>query len=197
MQKLVSMNLTNDQLVAVDAALDALETNLSEMVAMTACRRRSVPRVGGKSDAFCRQTLSLLTQNPQVVNPSLGLDGQWRIWRHWTCCVHALQRLGRPRARRSVVARPRMSGSISTDGSSARCKRACAFRSRRCSPLAGHATRRCVPRRRSVVEAPLGRVTKRRMSLTAGPARTTDSPRFPPAGTRPRSRSACAERRAS
>lgn len=74
MQNLVSMTLTNDQLVAVDAALTALETNLSQMVALTKEQRRTVPRMGGKSEAFCRQTLSLLTQNPQIVNPNLGLE---------------------------------------------------------------------------------------------------------------------------
>ena len=73
MQNLVSMNLTNDQLVAVDAALDALETNLSEMVALTASQRRSVPRMGGKSEAFCRQTISLLDQNPQIVPASVSV----------------------------------------------------------------------------------------------------------------------------
>jgi hypothetical protein len=73
-QNLVSMNLTNDQLTAVDAALTALETNLSGMVALSPEQRRSVPRMGDKSEAFCRQTLSLLEQNPQVVNPNLGLE---------------------------------------------------------------------------------------------------------------------------
>ncbi|MEO7325440.1 MAG: hypothetical protein ABIW82_11490 [Dokdonella sp.] len=75
MQNLVSMNLTNDQLTAVDAALAALETNLSEMVALTADQRRTMPRMGDKSEAFCRQTLSLLALNPQIVNPNLGLGG--------------------------------------------------------------------------------------------------------------------------
>jgi len=43
------------------------------MVSLSPEQRRSVPRMGGKSEAFCRQTLSLLGQNPQVVNPNLGL----------------------------------------------------------------------------------------------------------------------------
>lgn len=75
MQNLISMNLTNEQLAAVDAALTALENNLSEMVALTADQRRTMRRMGNKSEAFCRQTLSLLEQNPQIVNPNLGLEG--------------------------------------------------------------------------------------------------------------------------
>jgi hypothetical protein len=73
MQNLVSMVVSDDQFAAVDAALASLEANLSGMVSLSPEQRRSVPRMGGKSEAFCRQTLSLLGQNPQVVNPNLGL----------------------------------------------------------------------------------------------------------------------------
>lgn len=95
MQNLVSMNLTNDQVVAVDAALDALETNLSGLVALTASQRRSVPRMGGKSEAFCRQALSLLVQNPQVVNPNLGLEGAMADLEALDVLRPRLQRLSR------------------------------------------------------------------------------------------------------
>jgi hypothetical protein len=73
MQNLVSMNLTSDQLTAVDSALESLETSLAAMVSLSPAQRRSVPRMGDKSEAFCRQTLLLLGQNPQVVTPNLGL----------------------------------------------------------------------------------------------------------------------------
>ena len=95
MQNLVSMNLTNDQVVAVDAALDALEANLSGLVALTASQRRSVPRMGSKSEAFCRQALSLLVQNPQVVNPNLGLDGAMADLEALDVLRPRLQRLSR------------------------------------------------------------------------------------------------------
>jgi len=72
-QNLVSMNLTNDQLTTVDTALEMLENSLLGMVSLSPVQRRSVPRMGDKSEAFCRQTLSLLGQNLQVVSPSLGL----------------------------------------------------------------------------------------------------------------------------
>jgi hypothetical protein len=95
MQNLVSMNLTSDQLTAVDAALESLETNRSGVVAMTACQRRSVPRMGGKSEAFCRQALSLLVQNPQVVNPNLGLEGAMADLEALDVLRPRLQRLSR------------------------------------------------------------------------------------------------------
>ena len=92
MQNLVSMNLTNDQVVAVDAALDALETNLSGLVALTASQRRSVPRMGGKSEAFCRQAFGrMLHHTPAEALPSAAharasaqREGLRRAW-YWAC----------------------------------------------------------------------------------------------------------------
>jgi hypothetical protein len=72
-QNLINLTLTDDQLDAVDQALTDLETQLEALVAMNATQRRKLARMGDKSEAFCRQTLSVLTQNPQVVPPSLKL----------------------------------------------------------------------------------------------------------------------------
>jgi hypothetical protein len=86
-QNLVSITFTDAQLVAIDQTLDTLESQLLNLVALNADQRRSVPKMGEKSEAFCRQALTLLEQNPQVVPPSvavadakadlLALD-QWR-----------------------------------------------------------------------------------------------------------------------
>jgi len=94
-QNLVSMNLTNDQLTTVDAALEALETNLSAMVSLSPQQRRAVPRMGDKSEAFCRQTLSLLELNQQVVNPSLGLPEAQADLAALDALRPRLQRMGR------------------------------------------------------------------------------------------------------
>lgn len=94
-QNLVSLILSNDQVVAVDAALTVLESNLSGMVSLSPEQRRSVPRMGDKSEAFCRQTLSLLGLNPQVVNPSLGLEGAESDLATLDVLRPRLQRLGR------------------------------------------------------------------------------------------------------
>ena len=72
-QNLVSLTLTDAQLTAVDQALSDLEAQLVDLVALTAPQRRKLTRMGDKSEAFCRQTLSVLAQNPQVVPPSLKL----------------------------------------------------------------------------------------------------------------------------
>lgn len=95
MQNLVSMTLTGEQLATVDAALTALETTLGGFVSLSPEQRRSVPRMGGKSEQFCRQTLSLLEQNPQVVNPNLGLPEAQSDLATFDALRPVMQRLGR------------------------------------------------------------------------------------------------------
>lgn len=72
-QNLISLTLTDTQLQAVDQALSDLEAQLTGLVAMTSAQRRKLARMGDKSEAFCRQTLSMLSQNPQVVPATLNV----------------------------------------------------------------------------------------------------------------------------
>jgi hypothetical protein len=73
MQNLVSLNLTHDDLSTLDSALRSIETILARGVALTPQQRRDLYKMGDKSEAFCRQALMLLTNNPQVVPPSLSV----------------------------------------------------------------------------------------------------------------------------
>jgi len=72
-QNLVSLTLTDTQLSVIDQSLTDLETQLSGLIGLNAVQRKTLRRMGDKSEAFCRQTLSVLEQNPQVVPPSIGL----------------------------------------------------------------------------------------------------------------------------
>jgi hypothetical protein len=72
-QNLISLALTADQLAAVEGALATLEQNLGGLIALQPAQRRSLTKMGDKSEVFCRQTLKLLQQNPQVVPPSLDV----------------------------------------------------------------------------------------------------------------------------
>ena len=72
-QNLISLTLSDTQLMAVDQALSDLEAQLTGLIAMSTGQRRKLARMGDKSEAFCRQTLSVLGQNPQVVPPSLNV----------------------------------------------------------------------------------------------------------------------------
>ena len=74
MQNLVSLDLTADDLAALDGALATIESLLGRGVALTTQQRRDLYKMGDKSEAFCRQSLRLLANNPQVVPPGLGLE---------------------------------------------------------------------------------------------------------------------------
>ena len=69
----ISLTLPAAKLTAVDNAIVALEAALTDLVALDPAERKRMPRMGGKSEAFCRQALSVIAQNPQVANPSLAL----------------------------------------------------------------------------------------------------------------------------
>ena len=72
-QNLLSLTLSDAQLMAIDNLLADLEKQLSGLASMDAEKRKSLARMGDKSEAFCRQALNVLEQNPQIVPPSLGL----------------------------------------------------------------------------------------------------------------------------
>jgi hypothetical protein len=69
---LVPVIITDAQITNVDAALAVLETELG-LISLSAGERRSLPSMGTKSEAFCRQSLNLLAQNPQMVPANIGL----------------------------------------------------------------------------------------------------------------------------
>jgi len=72
-QASVSLSFTDAQLTAIDTALTELETQFAGLVGLTADQRRALTKMGNKSEAFCRQTMSLLGQNPQLVPESVRL----------------------------------------------------------------------------------------------------------------------------
>lgn len=72
-QNLISLTFTDDQLASTDRALDMLEQALAGLVALDVDARKGLSRMGPKSEQFCRQTLSALGQNPQLVPASIGL----------------------------------------------------------------------------------------------------------------------------
>lgn len=71
-QNQLSVSLTREDFARVDAALDALESALKGLAGLPQQALHGLPRMSDKSEAFCRQTLAVLSQNPQVV--PMGLD---------------------------------------------------------------------------------------------------------------------------
>jgi hypothetical protein len=72
-QNLISLQLSDADLADIDQALATLDAKLAGLMSLSADQRRSLAKMGDKSEAFCRQTLTVLAQNPQVVPPSLDL----------------------------------------------------------------------------------------------------------------------------
>ncbi len=74
MQNLATLNLSTEQLAAVDTAIAELERQLSGLVALSTLDKRRAAKLGEKSEFFCRQTLQMLQENPQVVPPNLNVN---------------------------------------------------------------------------------------------------------------------------
>ena len=73
MTNLASLNFTDVQLIAIDTAINELERQLSGLVALTTADKRRATKLGEKSEYFCRQTLRMLSENPQLIPPNLDL----------------------------------------------------------------------------------------------------------------------------
>jgi hypothetical protein len=73
MQNLVSLNLSAQDLADADAAIATLRRVFAPLIALQPSQRRDLYKMGDKSEVFCRQTLSVLAANPQIIPPSLNL----------------------------------------------------------------------------------------------------------------------------
>lgn len=72
-QNLISLSVSAEQLAAISATLDTLETQLAGLIELSVEDRRKLVKMGDKSEAFCRQTLIVLAQNRHMIPPSLDL----------------------------------------------------------------------------------------------------------------------------
>ena len=72
-QNLISLTYSAEQLQVIDQLLENLEQALAGFVALDGSERRGISRMGSKSEQFCRQTLSVLSENAQIVPGSMPL----------------------------------------------------------------------------------------------------------------------------
>ena len=70
-QNIISLVLTDAQIKTATDALTALEGALGGLISLDTEQRRRLTKMGQKSEVFCRQAVSVLAQNPQIVPPSL------------------------------------------------------------------------------------------------------------------------------
>ena len=72
-QNLISLQLSDDDVRTLNTLLGDIESRLSSLLSLDNATRRQITKMGDKSEAFVRQTLTVLAQNPEIVPPSLGL----------------------------------------------------------------------------------------------------------------------------
>ncbi|MBD9355967.1 hypothetical protein [Methylomonas albis] len=71
-QNLISLTLSDNDLTDIDAALKTLEDRFAGFLVLSPEERRTILKMGDKTEAFCRQTLTVATQNTHAIPP--GLD---------------------------------------------------------------------------------------------------------------------------
>ena len=98
-----AISFTEEDLAAIDAALDQLQQRLAPLVALDASERRRLFKMGAKSEAFCRQALTVLNKNRRLAPPAMDLDQ----------ALEALATIDqlRPRAKQIVALAARMKDS--------------------------------------------------------------------------------------
>jgi len=101
MQNLVSLNLTAEKLAALDAKITALEQEFDFLVDLTPEKRRSLVKMGDKSEAFCRQCVTVLGQNTDSLPPSFNLA---EVQRDVASIDHVRPRLNRLTQLREKIA---------------------------------------------------------------------------------------------
>ena len=66
-QNLISLALTPADHAAIADALSTLESKLSGLISLSADERRSLSKMGEKSETFCRRTLVAMNENPGLI----------------------------------------------------------------------------------------------------------------------------------
>ena len=72
-QNLISLDLGADDVLAMDEALATLERLFANFIELTPEQRQKLPKMGDKSEAFCRQTLIVLDQSKAMLPSTFGL----------------------------------------------------------------------------------------------------------------------------
>lgn len=67
LQNLATLNLSDEQLAAIDTALGTLETQLSGLVTLDQEQKSRMAKIGTRHEPFTRETLDVLDQNPQIL----------------------------------------------------------------------------------------------------------------------------------
>ena len=72
-RNLISYQLTSADLAAVDGALKTLEDRLASLIDLTPVQRRTLVKMGDKSEAFARKAVEVLNNNPNLLPGNFDL----------------------------------------------------------------------------------------------------------------------------
>ena len=73
-QNRIALQLDVDRLNSLDAIITALEGQLTDLIGLSADERRELTKMGDKSEAFCRQAVTVLSDNAQVLPRNFDVD---------------------------------------------------------------------------------------------------------------------------
>jgi hypothetical protein len=103
-QNMIDMELSAEAPTAIDGALATLETQLGGLQGLSPDQRRSLTKMGDKSEAFYRQAVVAFTQNPEVLPRNFDVLAFQRDLTLLDALRPRLQRL--ERLKRSWTTRP-------------------------------------------------------------------------------------------
>ena len=70
----IAVRFTEEDLSAIDAALDQLEQRYAKLIALNAKTRQRMFKMGNKTEKFCREALNVLDKNRQLAPPAMDLN---------------------------------------------------------------------------------------------------------------------------
>jgi hypothetical protein len=73
-QNLVSLDISADDLAAMDQAIATLETLTKPFITLSADDKSGLVKMGDKSVAFCQQTALVLAQNKEILPPTFDYE---------------------------------------------------------------------------------------------------------------------------
>lgn len=73
-ENLISFQLSATDVTAIDGALKTLEEKLVGLIALSTQQRSKLVKMGKKSEAFCREAVELLSNNPAVLPANFSLQ---------------------------------------------------------------------------------------------------------------------------
>lgn len=73
-QNRIALQWDVERLNALDSLLSGLEGQLTDLIGLSPDERRELTKMGNKSEAFCRQAVTVLSENAQVLPRNFDVD---------------------------------------------------------------------------------------------------------------------------